>query len=233
MRIFYLTVYLLFVISFAQIYSANNTLNDFSFCAYHKIKKDTLTREETKKFLEKYHSEEYLKVKTDEFKCRTYVNKMYGIFSNTIDTINIHNQFTFNAYLSIGYYDLEKEGYPLRIHNYIDKNNIDKFGYVCTLENKNNYSFLPIAFNKAQALLKQIETNHRYDNVSLSTGRDIFDRRPVNGVIKIKLSENVNYKEYAKYTTTHQEYYISCTIVDLYLLDEGIDKMYIKPIEEE
>lgn len=231
MKFFYLTVYLLFIISVTQIHSQNSTLNDFSFCAYHKITKCALTREETKKFLGKYHSEEYLKVKSDEFKCRTYINKMYDVFSNTIDTINIHNQFTFNAYLAIGDYDLEKGGYLLRIHNYINTSSIDKFGYVCTLENKNDYSFLPIPLNNAQALLKQIQTNHRYDYIPLGgRGYDIFDKRPVNGIVKIKLSENVNYKEYVKYSIAHQEYYISCTIVDLYLLDEGINKIYIKPI---
>ena len=234
MRIFYLTVCLLFTISVVQTYSQTNNLNDFSFCAYHKIKKETLTREETTKFLEKYHSKEYLKVKSDEFMCRTYVDKMHRIFSNTIDTLNIHNQFSFTTTLGIGEYDLEKKGYPLKINNYIITNSIDKYGYVCSPENRNDYSFLPIPLDKALILLKQIETNHRYDNISLSArSQDLFDRRPIEGVIKIKLSENVNYKEYTKYSTTHQEYYISCAITDVYLLDKGIDKMYIKPIIEE
>jgi len=234
MRIFYITVYILFIISFAQIHSQNNALNDFSFCAYHKIKKETLTREETKKFLKKYHPEQYLEVKSDEFRCKTYVDKMYGIFSNTIDTLNINNQFSFSTTLWIGEYDLERKGYPLRINSFINTNSIDKYCYVCSPDNRTNYPFLPITLDKALVLLKQIETNHRYDNISLgSKVYDIFDKRPINGIIKIRLSENANYKEYTKFSIIHQEYYIPCTIVDVYLLDNGIDKVYIKPISEE
>jgi len=83
----------------------------------------------------------------DESKCRTYINKMYEIFSITIDTLNIHDWFSFNTCLGIGDYDLERQGYPFKINNYINTNTIDKFGYLCTQENKNNYSFLPIVLS--------------------------------------------------------------------------------------